>query len=130
MTHPNEDLIRAGFAAYGQGDIAALRDVYFAPDIVWHFPGRSAFAGHHTGVTAVAELFGQLGARSGGTHRIELHDVIANDDHVVALHTTRAERGDKQLEIDAVQVFQVQDGKVIQAWTHHSDLYAFDDFWD
>jgi|HubBroStandDraft_1064217.scaffolds.fasta_scaffold07194_3 ketosteroid isomerase-like protein len=130
MTHPNEDLIRAGFAAYGRGDLTALQRDYFAPDITWHFPGRSDFAGDHVGVDAVAGLFVQLGTRSGGTHRIELHDVIANDDHVVALHTTRAERGEKKLEVNAIQVFHVQDGKVTEAWTHHGDLYGFDNFWD
>jgi len=129
MTHPNEDLVRAGFAAYGRGDLDALARDFFSPEIVWHFPGRSFLGGHHAGVAKVADFFRQLGEQSGGTHRTELHDVIANDDHVVALHTTRAERGGKQLEVEAVQVFHVKDGKVTEAWTHHTDLYAFDDFW-
>ena len=74
-------------------------------------------------------MFGWLAHLSGGTHRIELHDVIGNDDHVVALHTTRAERAGKQLEISVVQVFHVRDGKVTEAWTHHGDLYTMDEFW-
>ncbi len=130
MTHPNEDLVKAGFAAYARGDLATLQQDIFSPNIVWHFPGRSTFAGDHVGAAGVAAYFGRLAEHSGGTHRVELHDVIVGDNHVVALHTTRAERGDKKLEIRAVQVFSVADGRVIEAWTHHSDLYAFDEFWD
>jgi hypothetical protein len=128
MTHPNEDVVRAGFAAFGRGDADALQQ-YFAPDIRWHFPGRSPLAGEHNGLDRVMEFISRLSGLSGGTHRIELHDVIGNDEHVVALHTTRAERGGRQLEVNAIQVFHVQDGKVTEAWTQHADLYAVDEFW-
>jgi len=102
---------------------------FFAPDIVWHMPGRNPHAGHHQGVDQVAAFLTNLQTLSGGTHRIELHDIIANDDHAVALHATRAERAGKQLQINAVQVFHIRDGKVTEAWTTHSDTYAFDEFW-
>jgi ketosteroid isomerase-like protein len=129
MTHPNEDLVREAFAAFGRGDIDALQRQYFAPDIRWHFPGRSVLAGDHEGVAQVAEKLGQPAKLSGGTHRMELHDVIGNDDHVVALATARAERPGRQLEARVVHVFHVRDGKVTEAWTHHDDLYALDEFW-
>ncbi len=128
MSHPNEDVVRAGFAAFAQGDPDALRQ-YFAPDIRWHFPGRSPLAGDHHGMDQVMEFVGRLSGLSGGTHSIELHDVIGNDEHVVALHTTRAERGGKKLEVNAAQIFHVRDGKVTEAWTQHADLYTVDDFW-
>jgi hypothetical protein len=129
MTHPNEDLVRDAFAAFGRGDIDALKRDYFAPDIQWHFPGKGPVAGDHTGADQVAQMFGRLAELSGGTHRVELHDVLGNDNHVVALHKTRAERAGKQLEVDVVHVFDIADGKVWKASTHHSDLYAFDEFW-
>ena len=130
MTQPNEDLVRAGFAAYARGDIAALERDFFSPDVIWHFPGRNPHAGDHAGPAKIAEMFAQLGTLSGGTHRLELHDVIANENQVVALHTTRAERGDKKLEISVVQVFRVAGGRVTEAWTYHADLYKFDAFWE
>jgi ketosteroid isomerase-like protein len=129
MAHPNEDLVREAFAAYGRGDIDALQREYLAPDIQWHFPGKGPVAGDHSGAAQVAQMFGRLAELSGGTHRVELHDVIGNDDHVVALHKTRAERAGKQLEVDVVLVLHVSGGKVTAAWTHHGDLYAFDEFW-
>jgi ketosteroid isomerase-like protein len=129
MAHPNEDLVRRAFAAYARGDIGALQGEFFAPDIRWHFPGRSALAGHHEGAAAVVELYGLLGEMSGGRPQVELHDLIGNDDHVVALHTTRAERAGRQLEVSAIQVFHVRDGKITEAWTAHVDQYAADEFW-
>ncbi len=129
MPHPNEDLVKEAFAAFGRGDIEVLRRQYFAEDIRWHFPGRSALAGDHEGVDRVVQMLGRPAELSGGTHRIELHDVIGNDDHVVALHTTRAERAGRQLEVQVVHVFHVRDGKVTEAWTHHGDLYSVDQFW-
>jgi hypothetical protein len=39
----------------------------------------------------VIQLFTQLFELSGATFRIELHDVVANDEHAAALFTIRAE---------------------------------------
>ena len=129
MAHPNEDLVREGFAAFGRGDIEALRDRYFADDIRWHIPGRSPIAGDYHGVAQVLELFGRLFELSGGTLRIELHDVLANDEHAVALYTTHAEREGRRLEDKTVGTFHIRDGKITEVWTQVTDMYAIDEFW-
>lgn len=129
MAHPNEDLVRAGFAAYARGDLQALVTDFFSPDIVWHVPGRGPLAGDHAGHDAVGAHFALVRELSGATHRVELHDVLANDDHAVALHAARAERPGKQFDVSAMQVFHIRDGKITEAWTVHHDLYAFDEFW-
>lgn len=129
MAHPNEDLVREGFAAFGRGDIDALRDQYFAGDIRWHVPGRSPVAGDYDGVAQVVGFFGRLFELSGGTLRLELRDVLANDEHAVALYTVRAEREGRRLEDNTVNTFHMRDGKVTEVWTHTTDLYAVDEFW-
>lgn len=129
MAHPNEDLVREGFAAFGRGDIDALRDQYFAGDIRWHVPGRSPVAGDYDGVAQVVEFFGRLFELSGGTLRLELHDVLANDEHAAALYTVHAEREGRRLEDNTVNTFHMRDGKVTEVWTHTTDLYAIDEFW-
>jgi uncharacterized protein len=80
-------------------------------------------------VALVAAILGRPAELSGGTHRIDLHDVVGNDNHVVVLAATRAERPGRQLEASVVHVFHVRDGKVTEAWTHHDDLYSLDEFW-
>jgi len=128
MTHPNEDLVRRGYAAFASGDMATL-DALFADDIVWHVGGRGALSGDYAGKAAVLGYFGQLGQETGGTFRIEIHDVLANDEHAVALTTASAERQGKSLpESPGVQVFHVRDGRVTESWFHSGDQYASDEF--
>ena len=129
MAHPNEDLVREGYAAFGRGDLDMLQNRFFASGVRWHFPGRSPFGGDYTGLGEVMTWLGQTFEASGGTIRIQLHDVIGNDDHVVALTSVRAEREGRTLEDNTVQVFHIQDGKATEVWTHPADQYASDEFW-
>ena len=129
MAHPNEEIVREGYAAFGRGDLEALQTRFFAAGIRWHFPGRSPFGGDYEGIGQVLDWLGRTFQASDGTIRIDLHDVIGNDEHVVALTTVRAERAGKHLEDNTVQIFHLQDGKATEVWTHPADLYASDDFW-
>jgi hypothetical protein len=54
---------------------------------VWHAAGRNPLAGDHRGTDEVLGYFGRTLELTGGTFRVELHDVVANvDDHAVGLH--------------------------------------------
>jgi uncharacterized protein len=128
MAHPNEDLVRRGFAAFGAGDIATLGEL-FADDIVWHVGGRSPISGDYKGKDEVFGFFAQLAERAGGTLRVDVHDMLANDEHVVALTKATAEHQGKTLNDSGAQVFHVQGGKVTEQWIHPGDQYASDDFW-
>lgn len=128
MAHPNEDLVRQGFEAYARGELPGQLAGLMSPDVVWHVPGRGSLAGDHAGLEAVAAHLARTARLSGGTHRIDVHDVLANDDHVVVLHGARAERGGKKLDVNALHLFHVRDGKITEVWTVHYDLYALDDF--
>jgi len=129
MTHPNEDLIRNAYEAYARRDIELVKKEFLAMDIRGHFPGTSPLAGHDQGADTVAESLAQRGQLSGGTHRLELHDVLADGDHVVALHTARAERAGRVLEITEAMVFRIVGGKVAEAWTLNNNQQAVDEFW-
>ncbi len=129
MAHPNEDLVRAIFAAFGRGDLDALRGQYLAADACFHYPGRSPLAGDHEGLAQVLEMSGRIFELSGGTFGLELHDVIANDEHAVALFTARGERAGRRLEDRTVEVFHIRAGKATEMWLYPADLYANDEFW-
>jgi hypothetical protein len=66
---------------------------------------------------------------TGGTFKNEIHDMLANDDHGVALITFSATRGDKSLEGSIVHVFHMRDGKMIEFWAISEDQAQFDEFW-
>jgi uncharacterized protein len=126
MGHPNEDLIRRGYDAFGSGDMDTLRELYH-PDIVWHAPGRSQLAGDYQGVDAVLGFFGQTMELTGGNFGVEVHDVVANDEHAVGLHKGHAERAGRTLEGNGTLVFHVRDGKVTEVWQYWADQYAADE---
>jgi ketosteroid isomerase-like protein len=127
MGHPDEDVVRRGYDAFSSGDIQMLREL-FDPDVVWHTPGRSQLAGDHRGVDAVLGFFGRTMELTGGTFRVEVHDVVANDEHVVGLHEVIAERDGKTLRDRNVLVFHVHDGRTREVWQFWTDQYAADAF--
>jgi len=127
MAHPNEDLLRKGYEAFGQGDMDWLGE-HFTDDIVWHVPGRNPFAGDHRGKDAVFSLFAKQMEITEGTLRLEIHDVLANDEHGVALATVTATRGAKSLEDRQAHVFHVREEKITEFWNHPGDQLAVDEF--
>jgi uncharacterized protein len=124
----NAELIRGGYEAFGKGDIPAVLAIW-SDDIVWHIAGRSPLARDYTGPQEILGFFGQLQELSGGSFRLELHDVLASDDHVVALVSEIGNRGDTALNNQAAHVWHVRDGKATEFWGASYDLYATDDFW-
>jgi ketosteroid isomerase-like protein len=128
MAHPNEDLIREGFAAFGRGDTDAMQKQFFTEDIRYHVPGRSVISGDHEGTDQVLQMFARIFELTGGTFSFELHDVLANDEHAVALFTTHGERAGKKLNNNMVQTYHFRDGKVSEIWAHQFDDYAVDEF--
>ena len=128
MAHPNEDLVRRGYEAFNSADVETLREL-FADTTIFHEPGRSPISGDYQGLDQVLGFFGALAERSGGTFRASLHDVVANDAHVVGLHSSEGEREGRRAHSPTVLVFHLRDGRVTETWSHHSDQYEFDEFW-
>lgn len=129
MTQPNEDLVRAASAAFGRGDLGALQDQFFAPDIVRHVAGTGPLAGDYQGAAQVMGLLGKISTLAGGTVRPELHDVLVSAAHTVALTTIRAERAGKQLQLNLTHVIHAENGKATEVWTQSSDPAAAAEFW-
>jgi len=124
--HPNVAPIRDMFAAFAKGDLAALNDV-FAEDLVWHEGGRNQISGDYRGREAVFGFFGKTMEVTQGSFRVDLHDVLADDEHGVALVALSASRGGRSVNVNAVDVMHLRDGKVVEVWTVPVDQYAFDE---
>ena len=127
MAHPNEELVRRGFDAFATGDIDTLRQL-FDQDAIWHVPGRSPLSGDHRGLDAILGFLARTMELTGGTFRADVHDVVANDEHAVALYVTRGEREGRTLESRDVLVSHVRNGKLAEAWLLSADLYTVDEF--
>ncbi|HVR34097.1 MAG TPA: nuclear transport factor 2 family protein [Acidimicrobiia bacterium] len=130
MTHPNETVVRRFLTALNSGDMDGL-DELASDDFVWRAPGRTPFSGEFAGKGRAFDHFkvieGMFGA-DGIEHRLEIHDVLANDEHTAVLWTRHLRRASQKLDVNGVGVFHVRDGKVAEWWVIHADQYAFDEF--
>ena len=126
--HPNLVRARAGYEAFATGDLAAVSDL-FSDDVVWHSGGNNVLTGDYVGKDAVLGFFGLLVQETGGSFKNDIHDMLANDEHGVALVTVSATRGGKSLEFRIVHVFHMSDGKMTEFWAFPEDQSAFDEFW-
>lgn len=123
--NPGEDLVRRLYDARANGDVAAIRAI-LAPNIVWHEPvWYGGFAGDHAGIDRVfREVFDRY--KNYDASGLDLHDVIAGDDHAVALVTWWARRGDEEIHGREVAVYHLRDGRIAEAWFHpDGDYRAF-----
>jgi uncharacterized protein len=128
MAHPNEDLVRKGYAAFLGGDMTTLNDL-LADDVVWHAPGRNQLSGTYQGKDEVFASFQKVFDLTGGTFTLDIHAVLADDEHAVVLARATGEREGRKLDDNTVQVFHISDGKVTEQWLHVGDAYASDEFW-
>lgn len=127
--HPNVGLVRRVYEAFSNGDTATLAAL-FADDLAYHVPGENPLSGDYRGRDAVFALYGRVAELSDGTFKVDLHDVLADDDHAVALTSYSASRGGKRLT-GAIEchVYHVTDGKITEIWQCLHDQKGFDRFW-
>ena len=129
MSHPHEALVRGFYAARARRDLAAVRDA-IAPDVVWHEAGsRPPYTGDLIGREAVLAMMAKAAELTGGTFRLDLDDVLANDRHAIALVNWVAERGGRTLRGKEVAVYRVRDGQLAEAWFYPDDLGTVETFW-
>ena len=127
--HPNVEYARRGYAAFGSGDLATLSEL-IADDAVWHAQGVGPLSGDYHGRDQVFGFFGRLAEETGGTFRLDVHDILANDEHTAVLATLTASRNGKSIEVPVVNVsHNDRDGKITEFWTSTTDPQAGLDFW-
>ena len=126
--HPNVTLVRDMFAAMERGDVQWLED-HTSDEIVWHTGGNSRAAGVRRGKDEVRALMTETA--DPGAMKVDVHDVIGNDDHTVVLGTAvvTAPSG-KSVEYNYVNVFHVADGKVTEVWGLAENDAETDPIWD
>lgn len=130
VEHPNATRIRQLFAAFRSGDVATVLEMIPA-DAVWHFPGRHGkLAGEHKGRAAIVGFLMNVQTLTDHTFQLDLIDVLANDEHAVALFRGHGSRNGKTLDNPTCLRMRLNErGQVVEVWEFVWDLYHVDDFW-
>ena len=121
--HPNAAMVRKMLEALQSGDMQGMADG-LTDDVIWHeignpepVRGKAALAARFTGPGAPDyEITG------------ELHDVLGNDDHTVALLTAHATRGGRTLDYRVTEIYHLRDGRIAERWAFSDDTQAITDF--
>ena len=126
--HANVARARRGYEAFADSDMATVGEL-MADDIVWHVVGTSPLAGDYKGKDAVFGFFGSLMQLTEGTFKLEVHDILANDEHSVILVNQTAQRGGEKLDSRAVHITHTDpEGRIKEFWAFAEDQAAADAF--
>lgn len=118
--HPNAVIARSMADALSRGDMQTLAG-FLADDVIWHEIGR---AEPLRGKAALAARGGAVDYEITGN----LHDIVANDDHTIALVDATATRGGKTLSYRTAEIYHIRDGKIAERWAFSDDTAAITAF--
>lgn len=122
--HPFAARYREAMEAFNEGNFEAFDDLV-ADDIEWWEIGASeAIRGKETLKARMMEEMGDWEITG------SVHDVVSNDDHLVALVEAKATKQDgSTLEYRTAEIHHVDDdGKITARWAFSDDTAAIVDF--
>ncbi len=113
-THPNVALL----SRFNPANLAGMAE-FLAEDFGWHFvnPKLPEHQGDYVGLTGLQDFFERLQNSFGGTFKINPISIHTFGDELVVVHVkdTMVLEG-TPLEIDAVVLWRIVDGKIAEAW--------------
>lgn len=114
------------FYAAGPPDDDRERARFASPDVVWHVPGDNPVSGTYQGHDAV---FTQIGEKMQPLDlwQVDVVDVMANLETVVATARVVAARGDTRVNTTGAHVFRFGgDGRIAEVWGYVADQAGLD----
>jgi ketosteroid isomerase-like protein len=118
--HPNVTAARKGMELFATGDMEGLAE-FLAPDVIWHQIGGTTLHG-------IEELVASMAGEGDIDFDVDLHDVVGNDEHVVALVTAKVTAGDLEITYRVAEVCHMADGKITERWAMSDDTEAINRF--
>lgn len=121
--HPNAAIVRRTLESFNTGDMQAMADG-LDDNVVWHEIGNP------NPVMGKAALAARITGSEQPDYEItgELHDVVGNDDHTIALVTAHATRGGNTLTYRVAEIYHMRDGKITERWAFSDDTEAITKF--
>lgn len=127
MPRRNEKLLAELYEKFGKGDLPGV--LAMCDDgTVFEVPGAAPFSGTYTKQT-FPDLIGQVMQISGGTFGEKPVDIIANDEHGVAILEHWLERDGKRIEYRTDHIWRIRDGKFTGWFERPGNLDEFNRAW-
>ncbi|HEX6286267.1 MAG TPA: nuclear transport factor 2 family protein [Acidimicrobiia bacterium] len=118
--HPNLAIGKKLMDAFNSGDMEA-GSALFSEDVVWHTIGGPTLHG-------LDQLAASMSGREDFTIETEVHDMLANDDHLIALVEATAKAGEQEFNYRTAEIMHVEDGKITERWAFSDDTTAINEF--
>jgi ketosteroid isomerase-like protein len=128
MSVSNSVIIRKAYEDFAQGNIPSVFAAFDA-GITWHVPGHSPLSGDYTGHDQIGSFFQRTMELSEGAFSIDVHNVLAENDLVVALVTVNGERNGLSASFPEIHVWRMKNGKATDFREYQGDEQREDQFW-
>jgi uncharacterized protein len=128
VNHPNRDLIKRAYDAFGRGDIPTVLGI-LDKQIRWHVPGQSPLSGDYSGREELLGFFKKSMELSEGTMRIDVHDIVASDATVFVLCSVSATRSGRYADFLEVHLWRIVDGHPVEFREFQGDEHTENKFW-
>ena len=123
------EVVEAYSEALSKGDIPTAFS-HFSPEAKWHQPGNHQFAGTKEGLDAIGKMLGDMMGATQGSLVIAPTGALMNNGNFVSFPVNfTGKTGDKTLDMNGVDLFEVIDGKIVQVWLFSEDQEAENEFW-
>ncbi|MFV5700695.1 nuclear transport factor 2 family protein [Flavobacterium sp. XS2P12] len=124
-----KEVVEAYSIALGKGDIPTAFS-YFSTNAKWHQPGNNKFSGTQSGLEAIGKMLSDMmGATQGSLVVKPTSPLMANGRFVSSPVRFSAKSGDKTIEMNGNDLFEVIDSKILQVWLFSEDQDIEDEFW-
>ena len=125
-----KEVVEAYSIALSKGDVPTAFS-HFSPNAKWHQPGNNKFSGTQTGLEAIGKMLSEMMAVTQGSLAIKpAGAMMVNGNFVSCPVRFSAKSGDKSVEMDGNDLYEVVDGKIVQVWLFSEDQIAEDLFWN
>jgi uncharacterized protein len=119
--HPNVAAVRELMEAFTSRDVEAIR-ARLADDVKWHMIGGETVEGLDDLASTMSGMDEQFSIETG------VHDVVGNDEHVIALVNATARAGNQEFTYRTAEIMHVKDGIVTERWAFSDDTEAINRF--
>lgn len=113
-THPNVALLNR----FDPANLAGMAEV-LSEDFVWHFfnPSLPEYQGDYVGLAGLQNFLQTIQKHFSGTFSVTPVSITSVGDELVVVHVKDTmELESAPMEIDAVVVWRMVDGKIAEAW--------------